>query len=64
MLRNGLHNPFVLPLLGADDLENSLISCCVLDRVYRPVAWQHIDQICYNIYNNEPWSLEAFIHEL
>jgi hypothetical protein len=28
-LRNGLHNPVVPPLLGLDDIENSLIYCCV-----------------------------------
>jgi hypothetical protein len=26
LLRNGLHNPFVLPLLGADDMENTASS--------------------------------------
>jgi hypothetical protein len=25
--------------------------CCVLDRVYRDVAWQCVDQICYNVIN-------------
>jgi hypothetical protein len=42
-----------LPALGfgADDLENSFIYCCVLDRVYRVVAWQRFDQIRYNIKN-------------
>jgi hypothetical protein len=24
--------------------KHSLIYCCVLDRVYRAVAWQHVDQ--------------------
>jgi hypothetical protein len=27
----------------------SLLYCCVLDRIYRTVAWQHVDQIRYNI---------------
>jgi hypothetical protein len=27
-------------------------SCCVLDRVYRTVAWQCVDQICYNMILN------------
>jgi hypothetical protein len=35
LLRNGLYNPVVPPLLCADDIENSLIYCCVLDSVYR-----------------------------
>jgi hypothetical protein len=49
LLRNGFHNLVVPPLLGANDIENSLIYCCVLDRVYRAVAWQRVAQICYNI---------------
>jgi hypothetical protein len=28
-----------------------LFYCCVLDRVYGAIAWQCIDQICYNIYS-------------
>jgi hypothetical protein len=31
LLINGLHNPNVPQLFGADDIENSLIYCCVLD---------------------------------
>jgi hypothetical protein len=49
LFRNGLHNPVVPPLLGAKDIENSLIYCCVLDRVYRAVAWQRGGYICYII---------------
>jgi hypothetical protein len=49
LLRNGLHNPVVPPVLGADNIENSLIYCYVLDCVYRAVAWQRVDQIRYNI---------------
>jgi hypothetical protein len=49
LLRNGLHNPVVPPLLGADYIENNLIYRCVLDRVHRAVAWQRVDQIPYNI---------------
>jgi hypothetical protein len=44
LLRRGLHNPVVPPLLSADDIENSLIYCCILDCVYRAVAWQHVDK--------------------
>jgi hypothetical protein len=29
--------------------KHSLVYCCVLDPVYRAVAWQRIDQICYII---------------
>jgi hypothetical protein len=29
--------------------KHSLVYCCVLDRVYRAVAWQRVDQIRYNI---------------
>jgi hypothetical protein len=29
--------------------KHSFLYCCVLDRVYRAVAWQRVDQICYNI---------------
>jgi hypothetical protein len=29
--------------------KQSLIYCCVLDRVYRAVAWQSVDQVRYNI---------------
>jgi hypothetical protein len=29
--------------------KHSLIYCCVPDSVYRAVAWQHVDQIRYNI---------------
>jgi hypothetical protein len=29
--------------------KHSLIYCCVLDRVYRAVAWQRVAQIRYNI---------------
>jgi hypothetical protein len=25
------------------------IHCCVLDRVYRAVAWQRFDEICYSM---------------
>jgi hypothetical protein len=28
--------------------KHSLIYCCVLDRAYRAVAWQRVDQIRYN----------------
>jgi hypothetical protein len=49
LLRNGLHNPVVPLLLGADHIENSLIYCCVLDHVYRGVTWQRVDQIYYII---------------
>jgi hypothetical protein len=39
-----------LPALGvARKTENSLIYCCMLDRVYRAVAWQRVDQIRYNM---------------
>jgi hypothetical protein len=31
------------------DTENSLLYCRVLNRVYRAVAWQRVDQIRYNI---------------
>jgi hypothetical protein len=30
--------------------KHSLIYCCVLDRVYRAVAWQRVDQIRYSIF--------------
>jgi hypothetical protein len=30
--------------------KHSLLYCCVLDRVYRAVTWQRVDQIRYNIY--------------
>jgi hypothetical protein len=30
--------------------KHSLLYCCVLDRVYRAVAWQRVDQIRYNTY--------------
>jgi hypothetical protein len=49
LLRNVLPNPVVPAFFGADDIENSLIYCYVLDRVYRAVAWQRVDQICYII---------------
>jgi hypothetical protein len=29
--------------------KHSLFYCCVLDRVYIAVAWQHVDQIHYNV---------------
>jgi hypothetical protein len=29
--------------------KHSLIYCCVLDRVHGAVAWQRVDQICFNI---------------
>jgi Flp pilus assembly protein TadB len=32
--------------------KHSLIYCCMLDCVYIAVAWQRIDQICYNIYTH------------
>jgi hypothetical protein len=34
---------------GADDIENNLIHCRVLDCDCRAVAWQQVDQIHYNI---------------
>jgi hypothetical protein len=49
LLRDGLHNPIVPLLLGADDVENSLIYFCVLDGTYRAVAWQRVDETRYNI---------------
>jgi hypothetical protein len=33
--------------------KHSFLYCCVLDRVYRAVAWQLVDQIRYNI--NKLW---------
>jgi hypothetical protein len=30
--------------------KHSLIYCFMLDYVYRAVAWQRVDQICYNTY--------------
>jgi hypothetical protein len=30
-------------------LKHSFPYCCVLDRVYRAVAWQRVDQIRYSI---------------
>jgi hypothetical protein len=30
--------------------KHNLIYCCMLDRAYRVVAWQRLDQISYNIY--------------
>jgi hypothetical protein len=45
----GLHNPIVPPLLGADDIENSPIYCCVMVYVYRAVAWHCVDQMYYHI---------------
>jgi hypothetical protein len=56
LLRNVLHNPVVPPLFGADDIENSLIYCCVLDRVYGAVVWQRVDQTCYIIHNK--WDMK------
>jgi hypothetical protein len=50
LLRNGLHNPVVPPLLGADDIENTASSIVACWTVFRAVAWQRVDQICYNIY--------------
>jgi hypothetical protein len=45
---------FIGPLptldLGGRHRKQSLIYCCVLDRVYRAVAWQRVDQICYNVF--------------
>jgi hypothetical protein len=32
--------------------KHSLVYCCVLDRVYRAVAWQRVDGIRYNITSN------------
>jgi hypothetical protein len=29
--------------------KNSLIYCCVLGLIYTAVAWENVDQICYNI---------------
>jgi hypothetical protein len=49
LLRNEFYNFVVPPLLGANGIENSLIYFCVLNRVYRDVAWQRVDQIRYNI---------------
>jgi hypothetical protein len=49
-----MHDLVVPPLLGADDIENT---ACVLDRVYRAVAWQHVDQIRYNTEQDREQSL-------
>jgi hypothetical protein len=41
-----------LLLRGADHIENTstvLLTACVCWTVYRAVAWQRVDQICYNI---------------
>jgi hypothetical protein len=43
LLRNVLHNSVVLPLLGADDIENT--TSYVLHRVYRAVTWKRVGQI-------------------
>jgi hypothetical protein len=31
------------------DIENSFLYYCVLDRVYRAVVWQRVDQIRYSM---------------
>jgi hypothetical protein len=46
----------------ADDVttqKTQVLHCCVLDRVYRAVAWQHVDEIRYNIEENVWISAEA-----
>jgi hypothetical protein len=30
--------------------KHSLLYCCLLDRVYRAVAWQRVNQIRYNVF--------------
>jgi hypothetical protein len=47
LLRNRLHNTVVPPLLSMDDIENTASSIVVLERVYKAVAWQLVDQIHY-----------------
>jgi hypothetical protein len=36
-------------LVGRIYRKHSFVYCCVLDHVYRAVAWQHVDQIRYNM---------------
>jgi hypothetical protein len=43
------HHP-LLRDVTADRETHSLFYCCVLDRVYRDVAWRRVEQIGYNIY--------------
>jgi hypothetical protein len=50
LLRFGLHNPTCSTAARRGrHRRHSLIYCSMLDRVYRAVAWQRVDQICHNI---------------
>jgi hypothetical protein len=40
----------------AETEKNSLLYCCVLDRVYKAFAWQRVDEIRYNMYMLIPLS--------
>jgi hypothetical protein len=52
----------IVPLRRGRHRKHNLIYCCVLDRVYRAVAWQHVDQICYNIITcHMPDVIKAFV---
>jgi hypothetical protein len=53
--------------LSAEDRKHCLICCCVLDRVYRAVALQRVDQIRYNVIHQQhsgsdrtDWSLDLY----
>jgi hypothetical protein len=46
LLRNGLHSTVAW---RGRRRKHPLVYCCVLGRVYRAVAWQRVDRICYNI---------------
>jgi hypothetical protein len=36
--------------------KHSLLYCCLLDRVYRAVAWQRVDEIRYNRFRKFQYS--------
>jgi hypothetical protein len=38
--------------VGRIYIKHNFLYCCMLDRVYRVVAWQRVDQIRYIIYDN------------
>jgi hypothetical protein len=45
--------PAVYWRVGRIYRRHSFLYCCVLNRVYRAVTWQRIDQIRYNIFLND-----------
>jgi hypothetical protein len=64
LLRNGLHNSVLIRLLGAAYVtKHSLIYCCMLDHVYRAVAWRRVYEICYNILKINIPSVETTVEK-